>query len=171
MTGGQGIQAEGTAGAKAQRRGDHAGAQPGEPGEHGQHGGDEVEALGRTDPSRRYLRSQKKAFTLCVMASYLIASLIFTSDSVVKNLPANAGEAGSIPGLRSPGEGNGNQLRYSYLGNPLNRGYKPWGCRARQDLTTKQQLTDLPPADCTLYEMKDFASGTYWLIYKHLLNE
>ena len=31
--------------------------------------------------------------------------------SVVKNLPANAGDMGSVPGLgRSPGEGNGNPL-------------------------------------------------------------
>ena len=34
--------------------------------------------------------------------------------TVVKNLPAIAGDAGLIPGLgRSPGEGNGNQLQYS----------------------------------------------------------
>ena len=32
----------------------------------------------------------------------------FPGGSVVKNLPANAGDAGSIPGSgRSPGEGNG----------------------------------------------------------------
>ena len=43
--------------------------------------------------------------------------------SVVKNLPANSGDAGSIPGLgRSPGEGNGNPLQYSCLENPVNRG-------------------------------------------------
>ena len=40
---------------------------------------------------------------------------------VVKNLPANAGDAGdtgSIPGLgRSPKGGNGNPLQYSCLGN------------------------------------------------------
>ena len=45
---------------------------------------------------------------------------------VVKSLPANAGEvrgSGSIPGLgRSPGEGNGNPLQYSCLGNPMARG-------------------------------------------------
>ena len=42
---------------------------------------------------------------------------------VVKNLPANAGEDGSVPGLgRSPGEGNGNQLQYSCLENPMDRG-------------------------------------------------
>ena len=40
----------------------------------------------------------------------------FLSGSVVKNLPANAGDTGSIPGLRrSPGEGNGNPLQYSLL--------------------------------------------------------
>ena len=42
---------------------------------------------------------------------------------MVKNLPANAGDMGSIPGLgRSLGEGNGNSLQYSCLGNPLDRG-------------------------------------------------
>ena len=39
-----------------------------------------------------------------------------------KNLPANAAEAGLIPGSgRSPGEGNGNPLQYSCLGNPMDR--------------------------------------------------
>ena len=42
--------------------------------------------------------------------------------SVLKNVPANAGEAGSIPGLRtSLGEGNGNPLQYSSLGNTMDR--------------------------------------------------
>ena len=41
---------------------------------------------------------------------------------MVKNPPANAGEVGSIPGLeRSPGEGNGNPLQHSCLGNPMDR--------------------------------------------------
>ena len=36
---------------------------------------------------------------------------------------ANVGDAGFIPGLESsPGEGNGNQLQYSLLGNPMDRG-------------------------------------------------
>ena len=43
-------------------------------------------------------------------------------DSVVKNLPANAGDMGSIPRLvRHPGEGNGNSLQYSCLGNSMDR--------------------------------------------------
>ena len=42
---------------------------------------------------------------------------------MVKKPPANAGDAGSIPGSeRSPGEGNGNPLQYSCLGNPIDRG-------------------------------------------------
>ena len=42
---------------------------------------------------------------------------------MVKNLPANAVDVSSIPKLeRSPGEGNGNPLQYSCLGNPMDRG-------------------------------------------------
>ena len=45
------------------------------------------------------------------------------TGSVVKNLPATAGNTGSILGSRrSPGEGNGNPLLYSCLGNPMDRG-------------------------------------------------
>ena len=41
----------------------------------------------------------------------------FPGGSVVKNLPANAGNTGSIPGSeRSPEDGNGNPLQYSCLG-------------------------------------------------------
>ena len=47
----------------------------------------------------------------------------FPGGSVIKNLPANAGDSGSIPGLgRSLGGGNGNPLQYSYLGNPMDGG-------------------------------------------------
>ena len=42
---------------------------------------------------------------------------------MVKNLPAKAGDSGSIPGLgRSPEEGNGNPLQHSGLGHPMDRG-------------------------------------------------
>ena len=47
----------------------------------------------------------------------------FPGGSVVKNALANAGDVGLIPGSgRSPGEGNGNPLQYSCLGNPMDRG-------------------------------------------------
>ena len=49
----------------------------------------------------------------------------FLGGSVVKNLPANAGdtgEGGLVPGSgRSPGEGNGNLFQYSCLNNPMDR--------------------------------------------------
>ena len=47
----------------------------------------------------------------------------FPGGSVVKNLPANARDAGLISGSgRFPQEGNGNPLQYSCLGNPMHRG-------------------------------------------------
>ena len=47
----------------------------------------------------------------------------FPAGSVVKNSPANAGSAGSIPGSeRSPGKGNDNTLHYSRLGNLMGKG-------------------------------------------------
>ena len=46
----------------------------------------------------------------------------FPGGSMVKNLSANEGGAGLIPGWeRSPGEGNGNPFQYSCLGNPMDR--------------------------------------------------
>ena len=47
----------------------------------------------------------------------------FPSGSVVNNLSASARDAGLIRGAgRPPGEGNGNPLQYSCLGNPMDRG-------------------------------------------------
>ena len=59
-----------------------------------------------------------------------------------KNLPANAGDLGLIPGSgRSPGEGNGNPLKYSCRGNQRSlAGYSSWNHkRVGQNLVTKQQ--------------------------------
>ena len=45
---------------------------------------------------------------------------------MVKNLPANAGDARDASSIsqsgKSPGVGNGNLLRYSCLGNPMDTG-------------------------------------------------
>ena len=52
---------------------------------------------------------------------YLLKGL--PGGAVVKNPPANAGDMGSIPELRSSsGEGNGNPLQYSCLENPMDKG-------------------------------------------------
>ena len=61
----------------------------------------------------------------------------FPGGAMVKNLLANAGDAGdkgSIPGLgSSPGGGRGNPLQYSCLENPHGQkslvGYSPQGCK------------------------------------------
>ena len=55
--------------------------------------------------------------------SQIVSTEWASLGSVVKNLPANAGDMNSNPGLeRSPAEGNGNPLQYSCLGNPMDRG-------------------------------------------------
>ena len=63
-------------------------------------------------------------------------------SQMVKSLPANAGDLGSIPWLgRSPGEGHGNSLQYSCLENPHGQrslaGYSLWGCK-ESDMTAIQ---------------------------------
>ena len=53
----------------------------------------------------------------------VMAGRFFTRKSAVKNLPANAGDMGLLSGSgRARGEGNGNPLQYSCLGNPVDRG-------------------------------------------------
>ena len=53
----------------------------------------------------------------------LYASWGFPGGLVIKNMSANAGDAGLIPGSgRSPGGGNGNPLQYSCWDNTMNRG-------------------------------------------------
>ena len=54
---------------------------------------------------------------------------------MVKNLTANAGDVGSIPGSgRSPGEGNGKLLQYSCLENPMN------SMKRQNDSALKEEL-------------------------------
>ena len=69
----------------------------------------------------------------------------FPVAQTVKNLPANAGDLGSIPGLgRSHRGAHGNLLQYSCLENPMDR-EAGWATvhgvakTVRQDLATKQQ--------------------------------
>ena len=53
----------------------------------------------------------------------------FPGGSGVKNLPANAGNTGSVPGLgRSTREGNSNPLQYSCLETPWTE--KPGGLQS-----------------------------------------
>ena len=80
-------------------------------------------------PSTDWMRPTTLWIVICFIQSWLCkhqsrlhniiteSRLIF--GSVLKNLPANARDMGSIPGLeRFPGEGNGNPLQYPCLGSP-----------------------------------------------------
>ena len=57
---------------------------------------------------------------------YLKLEIFESGGTVIKNLPANAGDTrdvGVIPESgRSPGVGNGNLFQYSFLGSPVDRG-------------------------------------------------
>ena len=81
----------------------------------------------------------------------------FLGDLVIKNLPANAGDTGLIPGSgRSPGEGHGNTpvfLPGKCHGQRSLAGYSPWGSkRVGQDLLTKQQQhIYIVVIECVLY--------------------
>ena len=78
---------------------------------------------------------------------------------MVRNLPANAGDAGDvglIPGSgRSSGEGNGNPFQYSCLENLMDRA--AWQAivygvtRVGHDLATK------PPRDQQIFKRDDFS--------------
>ena len=71
----------------------------------------------------------------------------FPGDSVVKNPLAKAGDPrdmGSIPRSgRSLGEGNGNPLQYSCLGNPMDRG--AWRATVHQVTRVSHGLVAKPP--------------------------
>ena len=62
--------------------------------------------------------------------------LDFSGDIVVKNLPAKAEDAGLIPASgRFHGEGSGNPLHRSCLGNPMDRGVR---CATVHSVTKRQ---------------------------------
>ena len=65
----------------------------------------------------------------------------FPGGSAVKNLPANAGDLGLMPESgRSSGEGNGNPLQYSCLGDPIDRG--AWWAIVHTVAKSRAQLSD-----------------------------
>ena len=63
----------------------------------------------------------------------------FPGGAAVKNLPANVGDAGSLPGSgKSPGGGNGNPLQYSCLENSMGRSLEGYSlCRKESDTTER----------------------------------
>ena len=84
---------------------------------------------------------------------------------MVKNMPANAGDVDSIPGLgRSPGGGNGNPLQYSCLENPMDRGV--WQATAHsvsKGWTRLSNQTRTPPVGRTrVWDEKEHSQSHLW---------
>ena len=92
----------------------------------------------------------------------------FPGGSVVKSVPARAGDMGSIPGLgRSPAEGNENPLQYSCLENPMDRG--AWratvhGCP--EDHRAMPLASDLSPLNIYMLQKETYilSKPLYWMI-------
>ena len=94
----------------------------------------------------------------------------FASGSVVKNLPASAGDQGSIPGSgRSPGEGNGNPLQYSCLENPMDRG--AWLATVHGVTKKESEATSLSPSKAfeELEVKSTLPAATWW--QNHIFNQ
>ena len=81
-------------------------------------------------------------FIICIYAVLQIYEG-FPGGSSGKESVCNAGDPGSILGSgRSPGEGNGNPLQYSYLVNSMDR--RAWWAtvrRGRKELDMNEQLS------------------------------
>jgi len=78
----------------------------------------------------------------------------FPGGSVIKNPPANAGDAkdkGSIPGSgSSPGGGHGNPVQYSCLENPMDR--EAWRATVHK---VEKSWTGLKKLGTTMQEMEE----------------
>ena len=72
---------------------------------------------------KKYVRSWKRKSYETVR---VLGNCSCSPDEVVKNLPANVGDVGLIPGsVRSPREGNDSPFQYSCLENPMDRVARP----------------------------------------------
>ena len=101
---------------------------------------------GKTTVSRRdkcfsllHLEHYSRLWQILIL--YLPSWLGFPGGSEDKASACNAGDPVSIPGLvRSPGEGNGSPLQYSWLENPMDRG--AWQATVHGVAKSRTQLRD-----------------------------
>ena len=91
----------------------------------------------------------------------------------MKNPPADSGDTGdvgSIPGWgRSPGEGNGYPLQYSYLENPMDRGARQATVhRVIQSHTRLKQLSTQHALYYTVYILECLSFFLQCFIYIYI---
>ena len=101
----------------------------------------------KTDDNDSTACTVHTVFQTLHVRTHLIFISILQGGALIIGLPqwlsgkestCNAGDAGSTPGLgRSPGEGNGNSLQFSCLGNPMDS--RVW--RATDHGVTKESDT------------------------------
>ena len=100
------------------------------------------------------------------MVAYMYIYMASRVVLVIKNPPASVGDirdASLIPGWeRSPGEGHGNPLQYSYLENSMDRG--AW--QAAIHVVTKEW--DVTEATLRAHEHMRVHTHTYMYIYTHM---
>ena len=84
----------------------------------------------------------KYLWLYCFIVNYIkYAAMEFAWWLSGKESACNAGDSGSIPGSgRSPGEGSGNPLQYSCLGNPMDRG--AWWATVHGVAKSRTRLSD-----------------------------
>ena len=90
--------------------------------------------------ARYFLGCRCWGLTPCLSESDL-CGVYFPGGSGGKASAYSAGDLGSVPGLaRSPGEGNGSPLQYSYLENPIDGG--AWWATVHGVTKSRIQLSD-----------------------------
>ena len=101
----------------------------------------------------------------CLLLVRVTGKHSFPSGTEVKNPPANARDAGLIPGSgRSPRGGNGNPFQYSCLGNPMDTG--AWWATVHRVAKNWAQLSDPTAATQEKMQIEKGCADLCWLFLK-----
>ena len=91
--------------------------------------------------SRTRLKRLSSSSSMCLALFWVLKIKDFPGGSDGKASAYNAGDPGSIPGLgRSSGEGNGNPIQHSCLGNPMDS--EAWWATVHRVAKSQTQLSD-----------------------------
>ena len=106
-----------------------------------------------------------------------ICEMGFPGGSKFKASTCNVGDLGSISGSgRCPGEGNGNPLQYSCLGNPVDAG--AWWPTVHRVAKSRTRLSDFTftftfylgccKIHCNEYRSTDIFSNQYFILFRSI---